>query len=144
MRRFFDRVWNRQFCNRFRKPLILLCAVGVLTLSGLFEQSALAQPVQKGAILHDMQPIIGYNIDFGMDIARVEQTIEHYGEEIRDVVEQALRNNVNNPESKDTAQNTYQRQSAMNDLLPERRSSAFSTEDLRKLKNTEHPRDRLK
>ena len=79
-----------------------------------------------------------------MDIARVEQTIEHYGEEIRDVVEQALRNNVNNPESKDTAQNTYQRQSTMNDLLPERRSTAFSTEDLRNLKNTEHPRERLR
>ncbi|MEL6902454.1 MAG: hypothetical protein AAFP07_16010, partial [Cyanobacteria bacterium J06606_4] len=106
--------------------------VVVLTLSGLFEQSVIAQP------------IIAYNIDFGMDLARVEQTIEHYGEEIRDVVEQALRNNVNNPDSKNTAQNTYKRQSALNELLPERRSSAFSRDDLVNLKKTEHPRDRLR
>ena len=141
MRDFFDGLWGR-----FRAPLIVLCTVSVLMLNGLFVPSALAQPVQKEgvAFLQNAQPVIGYNIDFGMDLARVEQTIEHYGEEIRDVVEQALRNNVNHPESKDTAQNTYQRQSAMNDLLPERRSSAFSTEDLKNLKKTEHPRDRLK
>lgn len=90
------------------------------------------------------QPVIAYNIDFGMDLARVERTIEHYGEEIREVVEQALMNNENHPESKDTAKNSYQRQSALNDLLPKKRSSAFSKDDLTKLRKTEHPRDRLR
>ncbi|MEL6603552.1 MAG: hypothetical protein AAFP20_10055 [Cyanobacteria bacterium J06614_10] len=127
MNRFFDK-----FGKRVGQSVVLVCLVVGLTLSGLFEQSAIAQP------------IIAYNIDFGMDLARVEQTIEHYGEEIRDVVEQALRNNVNNPDSKNTAQNTYKRQSALNELLPERRSSAFSRDDLVNLKKTEHPRDRLR
>lgn len=97
-----------------------------------------------GAVLSTQQPVVAYNIDFGMDLARAEQTIEHYGEEIRGIVEQALRNNENNPESKSTAKNSYQRQSALNEVLPEARSSAFSKDDLTKLKKTEHPRDRLR
>ncbi|MEO1636905.1 MAG: hypothetical protein AAFS04_17700 [Cyanobacteria bacterium J06631_9] len=134
MNEFFSR-----FGSGIRQSLALVCLVAVLTL-GMFEQRALAQPFQDAIA----QPIVAYNIDFGMDLARVEQTIEHYGEEIREVVEQALRNNVNNPESKETAQNTYQRESALNDVLPEKRSSAFSKDDLTNLRNTKHPRDILK
>lgn len=90
------------------------------------------------------QPVVAYNIDFGMDLARIEQTIEHYGEEIREVVEQALLNNENHPESKDTAKNSYQRVSVLNDILPEKRSSAFSKDDLTNLRKTKHPRELLK
>ncbi|MEO1620396.1 MAG: hypothetical protein AAFU53_05100, partial [Cyanobacteria bacterium J06632_3] len=99
---------------------------------------------QSDMRLAAMQPIVAYNIDFGMDLARVDQTIEYYGEEMRGVVEQALRNNVNHPNSKDTAENSYQRQTALNELLPERRSSAFSKEELTNLKKIEHPRERLR
>lgn len=96
------------------------------------------------ADLSIQQPVVAYNIDFGMDLARIEQTIEHYGEEIREVVEQALLNNENHPESKDTAKNSYQRVSVMNDLLPEKRNSAFSKDDLTNLRKTKHPRELLK
>ncbi|MEL6470991.1 MAG: hypothetical protein AAFQ74_14780 [Cyanobacteria bacterium J06623_4] len=133
MKRFFD-----GFGSWLKQWVMLLCLVAVFLLGGVLEQSVIASPTPN------TQPVVAYNIDFGMDLARVEQTIEHYGEEIRDVVEQALRNNVNNPDSKNTAQNTYKRQSALNELLPERRSSAFSKDDLVNLKKTEHPRERLR
>ncbi len=108
--------------------------------------NAAAAPYSTGVVarLQTAQPLVAYNIDYGMDLARVERTIEHYGEKIRDVVEQALRNNENHPESKDTARNSYRRESALNDVLPERRNSAFSKNDLSNLRQTEHPRDRLK
>ena len=131
------------FCRRIKGWADLTVAVAavlvvLLVAEGAWAEGAIASP------LTSTQPVVAYNIDFGMDIARIEQTIEHYGEEIREVVEQALMNNVNHPESKDTAENTYQRKTALNDLLPERRSSAFSTDDLIDLKKTEHPRDRLR
>ncbi len=113
---------------------VLLVFVSALGFGGSAE--AVGYPTQ--------QPVVAYNIDFGMDLARAEQTIEHYGEEIREVVERALLNNENHPERNDTAKNSYQRQSAFNDLLPERRNSAFSKDDLTRLKKTEHPRDRLR
>ena len=122
-------------CSR----LIALASVLLVFMS----VSGLDGPAIAGG-LPTQQPVIAYNIDFGMDLARVEQTIEHYGEEIREVVEQALMNNENHPESKDTAKNSYQRQSTLNDLLPEKRSGAFSKDDLTNLKKTEHPRDRLR
>ena len=136
------------FGKWLKKSVMLLCLVAGLMFGGVFEQGAMAQPLLRRIAQPfpelTTQPIVAYNIDFGMDLARVDQTIEFYGEEIRDVVEQALRNNVNNPNSKDTAQNTFQRQSSINDLLPERRSSAFSKDDLVNLKKTEHPRERLR
>ncbi|MEL6490749.1 MAG: hypothetical protein ABG776_17795 [Cyanobacteria bacterium J06555_13] len=123
------------FFNRFgsgvRQSLVLVCLVALLTL-GMFAQRAIAQP------------IIAYNIDFEMDSATAEQTIEYYGEEIREFVEQALRNNQNHPERKSTAKNSYQRESALNDLLPEARSSAFSKETLSDLRKTKNPKDVLK
>jgi len=129
--------WMRERMGNLVRCWVVSMLVVFLTVLG-FGGSAVA------AGLSIQQPVVAYNIDFGMDLARVEQTIEHYGEEIREVVEQALMNNVNNPDSKDTAKNSYQRESALNDLLPERRSSAFSKDDLTQLKKTEHPRERLR
>lgn len=130
----------KEFLGRFRLSGLLLCMVVSLMMTGLFAQSAVALPLRS----HTLQPIIAYNIDFGMDLARAEQTIEYYGEEIREIVEKALRNNENNPERKETAQNSYRRESVLNDLLPEARSSAFSESDLVQMKKTDHPRDRLR
>ena len=87
---------------------------------------------------------IAYSIDYEMDQARGEKTIEYYGESLREIVEQTLRNNDGHPERKETAQNSYRRQSFLNDLLPEKRSSAFDKDKLMKLRKTEHPKDRLR
>lgn len=97
-----------------------------------------AAPLPKTA------PIVAYNIDFDMDSATAEKTIEYYGEELRELVEQALRNNQNHPERKSTAKNSYQRESVLNDLLPEARSSAFSKETLSDLRKTKNPKDVLR
>ena len=87
---------------------------------------------------------IAYSIDYEMDQARGEKTIEYYGESLRDIVEQTLRNNDAHPESKETARNSYKRQSFLNDLLPEKRSSAFDKDQLMQLRKTQHPKDRLR
>lgn len=79
--------------------------------------------------------LIAYNVDLEMDKARKEKTVEHYGEPIRDVVEQATQNNENRPDSKPTAENTYQRESRLNDILPERVGKHFSQEDLQNMEN---------
>ena len=92
------------------------------------------------------QNLIAYSLDFGMDRARADQTIEHYGEPVRDVVEQTLRNNTNHPDSKETAENSYGRKSFLNNLLPERHSlgKEFSQDDFSGMRKIEHPRDILK
>lgn len=92
---------------------------------------------------------LAYSIDYGLDQARGETTIEFYGDEfqgesLREIVEQTLRNNDNHPDRKETAQNSYKRQSFLNDVLPEKRSTAFSKDTLMKLRKTEHPKERLK
>lgn len=79
--------------------------------------------------------LIAYDIDFEMDQARKEKTIEHYGEGIRDVVEDATDNNVNNPDSKETAKNSYERESQLNDVLPKQIGQDFSKADLSDLEN---------
>ncbi|MBE9062656.1 hypothetical protein [cf. Phormidesmis sp. LEGE 11477] len=73
---------------------------------------------------------LAYNVDLDMDEARAEKTIEHYGEPVRDIVEDALDNNVNNPDSKPTAENTYERESPLSDILPEKIGEKFSKDDL--------------
>ncbi len=78
---------------------------------------------------------IAYNVDLEMDKARKEKTVEHYGEPIRDIVEQATQNNENKPDSKPTAENTYQRESWLNEVLPERIGKHFSQEDLQNMEN---------
>ncbi len=101
-------------------------------------------PSALAANLPATQTLLAYNIDMGMDEARGEKTIEYHGEDLREIVEQTLRNNVNHPESKDTAKNSYKRESALNNILPEKRSSAFSKKELSKLRETKHPKDILK
>jgi len=98
---------------------------------------------------HD-STLLAYDIDYGMDQARGEQTLEYYadnedfGDKLRDIIEQTLRNNVNHPDSKSTAKNSYKRESTLNDLLPEKRSSAFSKDDLSKLRKTQNPKELLR
>lgn len=91
------------------------------------------------------QSLIAYSLDYEMDRARADQTIEHYGEPVREVVEETLRNNVNHPDSKATAENSYKRKSFLNDLLPNRNSvgKKFSQDDFSGMRKIEHPRDVL-
>lgn len=79
--------------------------------------------------------LLAYDIDLQMDKARMEKTVEHYGEPIRDIVQQATENNENNPEHKSTAKNTYERESPLNDVLPERVGKDFSQKDLEDMEN---------
>ncbi len=74
--------------------------------------------------------LVAYSVDYEMDKARAEKTVEHYGEPIRDIVEDALENNEENPNSKSTAQNTYQRESPLNDVLPKKIGDSFSQKEL--------------
>lgn len=85
--------------------------------------------------------LLAYSVDYEMDKARVEKTVDHYGEPIRDVIEQAVENNENNPNSKETAENSYQRESALNEVLPERNSlgEKFSKEDFSGMRKTSDP-----
>ncbi|MEM8502828.1 MAG: hypothetical protein AAF716_06705 [Cyanobacteria bacterium P01_D01_bin.1] len=85
--------------------------------------------------------VIAYSVDYEMDKARVEKTIEHYGEPVRPIVEQAIKNNENNPDSKGTAENTYQRESPLNLLLPEQLGDSFSKEDLLEMSGTDDPNE---
>ena len=75
--------------------------------------------------------LLAYDVDLQMDKARVEKTIEHYGEPVRDIVEQAHKNNKNNPERKSTAENTYERETALNEALPEKIGKDFSKQELK-------------
>ena len=79
--------------------------------------------------------LIAYDIDLEMDKAREEKTVEHYGEGIRDIVKDATDNNVNAPDSKETAENSYERESKLNDVLPKRIGQDFSQEDLADMEN---------
>ena len=74
--------------------------------------------------------LVAYSVDYEMDKARAEKTVEHYGEPIRDIVEGALENNEENPNSKPTAQNSYQRESPLNDVLPKKIGDSFSQKEL--------------
>ena len=99
-----------------------------------------------GLTFSDARPLLGYSLDYDMDRATGDKTIEYYGEPVRDAVEQAMRNNVNHPERKETAQNSYGRKSFLNDLLPDRNSKEkrFSQDDFSKMRKTANPNDRLK
>jgi len=85
---------------------------------------------------------IAYSVDYETDKARGEKTVEHYGEEMRPIVQQAIKNNEENPDSKSTADNSYKRESPLNELLPERLGKDFSTTDLLEMRDTEDPKDR--
>lgn len=89
------------------------------------------------ALGYDASTLVAYNIDLEMDKAREEKTVEHYGEGIRDIVESATENNVNNPDSKPTAQSTYERESALNDELPTQIGKDFSQKDLANMESSD-------
>lgn len=82
---------------------------------------------------------MAYNIDYGMDQARGAKTIEYYGEPVREIVEQTMKNNVNHPQPKATSQNSYKRESKLNNVLPERRGKAFSLEKFLSMRATSNP-----
>ena len=92
------------------------------------------------------QVLIAYSVDYEMDKARVEKTVDHYGEPVRDVAEQALKNNENNPNRKETAENSYERESFWNKILPRRHSlgQAFSEEDFAGMRKTSDPGEGLR
>ncbi|MGC1308700.1 MAG: hypothetical protein WA885_15855 [Phormidesmis sp.] len=94
------------------------------------------------AIIPAAGSAIAYSVDYEMDKARGEKTVEHYGEPVRPIVEQAIKNNENNPNSKSTAENSYKRESPLNDLLPERLGQFFSKDDLLEMRNTDDPTSR--
>ena len=73
---------------------------------------------------------VAYDVDYEMDQARVEKTIEHYGEQMKPIVEQAIKNNEENPESKATAENSYEREGLLNEQLPESVGETFSKKEL--------------
>lgn len=129
--------------NRLRRGL-LLSLVAVVLSAALGTGAAIASPSET--LLGSSQTLIAYSLDYEMDRARGDQTIEHYGESVREPVEQALRNNVNHPESKDTAENSYGRRSFLNNLLPQRHSvgKEFSQDDFSSMRKIVHPKDVLK
>ena len=120
--------------------VIFVAAIGVGGLSASAESAA------QDWIVQNPQTLVAYSLDYEMDRARGDQTIEHYGEAVREPVEQALKNNVNNPESKDTAENSYGRKSFWNNLLPNRHSAGkkFSQDDFSSMRKIVHPKDVLK
>ncbi len=109
-----------------------ICA-GVVGL--LLMVSLLVLPGWRAAT--ESPTLLAYNIDQEMDQARKEKTVEHYGEGIRDIVEDATENNVNNPNSKPTAESTYERESPLNDVLPKQIGKDFSEEDLADMENSD-------
>jgi hypothetical protein len=84
-----------------------------------------------------LHTLVAYNIDLEMDKAREEKTVEHYGEGIRDIVKDANTNNVNNPDSKPTAKNTYKRENSLIDALPNQIGKDFSKEDLAHMEHSD-------
>lgn len=117
---------------------------------GAFASNASDTFLASTSLPSDTNTLLAYNIDYGMDQARGEQTLEYYeddedfGDKLREIIERTLRNNENHPESKETAKNSYKRESALNNILPEKRSSAFSKDDLSKLRKTQNPKDLLR
>jgi hypothetical protein len=139
--------------GQLMRLVVITISIGVVTF-GIADGSAvfgggaaITQPL-SGRGSFSSTPLLAYSIDYGMDQARGEKTIEYYaemyGESLRDLIEQTLRNNEDHPDSKPTAQNTFRRESFFNDLLPKQRSTAFSKEDLLKLRTTENPREKLR
>lgn len=94
-------------------------------------------PMPASAIATSSNRLLAYNIDIDMDKAREEKTVDHYGESIRDIVQSANENNVNNPDSKDDAKTTYRRESKLNDLLPEDWNGDFQQKELEDMENSD-------
>ena len=54
---------------------------------------------------------------------------------MKPIVQQAMKNNEDNPNHKSTAENTYQRESPLNDVLPKKMGKSFSEDDLADMTN---------
>lgn len=110
------------------------------TLTNTLLKVAVMMTVVFGLVITSfVDGAMAYNIDYGMDQARGAKTIEYYGEPVREIVEQTMKNNVNHPEPKPTSQNSYQRESKLNTLLPERRGEAFSLDRFLSMRETSNP-----
>ena len=118
---------NNQRITRLIVSLLfaLVVAIGIIASSRYVISITTGDPVKKAP-----DNWVAYSIDYEMDKARAEKTVEHYGEGMRPFVKKALKNNEENPNRKPTAENTYQRESPLNELLPERIGKTFSKTDL--------------
>lgn len=131
LQRMMTRVGAWLGSNGLLKIFVGSLVLAVVLVGGVATDrvGAIAEPVREVAPL-TTHTLIAYNVDLEMDKARVEKTVEHYGEPIRDIVEKAAQNNENAPDSKSTAENSYERESPLNDVLPERVGKKFSQSDL--------------
>ena len=143
--------WN--FKHWLNIAVVTTFLIGMAVFSsapGAFASNASGTFLASTSLPSNTNTLLAYNIDYGMDQARGEQTLEYYeddedfGDKLREIIERTLRNNENHPESKETAKNSYKRESALNDILPEKRSSAFTKDDLSKLRKTQNPKDLLR
>ena len=117
-----------------KQSLIKHVCAGAASL--LLMVSLLVLPAWKAIAIAAPPTLLAYNIDQEMDQARKEKTVEHYGEGIRDIVEDATENNVNNPNKKSTAESTYKRENPLIDVLPKQIGKDFSQEDLADMENS--------
>lgn len=125
-------IFSSTFAKLSRAKWLCTTAAALLMLSAL-----VLSPAEKALYSPEASAIIAYDIDYEMDEARKEKTIEHYGEGIRDIVEDATANNVNNPESKPTAENSYEREGPLNDVLPKQIGKDFSKKELANMENSD-------
>lgn len=83
--------------------LLLWSFVSVVVLTGLFWP-----PVSQAAIASDQTaPTLAYRIDWDKDKARQEKTVEHYGEGVRPIVEDAQKNNAEHPQNQAVPEEEY-------------------------------------
>lgn len=128
---------SRQRITRLILTLLFTLAVGI----GIFASSRYVISITSSKTTSSEttsgEPVkkapdnwVAYSVDYEMDKARAEKTVEHYGEGVRPFVRKALKNNEENPNRKPTAENSYQRESPLNELLPERIGKTFSQTEL--------------
>ncbi|MEO0455558.1 MAG: hypothetical protein AAF152_03115 [Cyanobacteria bacterium P01_A01_bin.114] len=128
---------------RFSGGLNLYCLLnGLMTVMILLVTAfasvvppVLALPAKAAMPAASVQ--VAYNVDLEMDKARIEKTVEKQGESMREIVQSAHRNNENHPSSKPTAENTYERESLLNEHLPDELGEDFSKRELKTMKRAE-------
>jgi len=123
---------SRQRITRLILTLLFALAVGIGIVSGSRYVISITsgEPVKKTP-----DNWVAYSVDYEMDKARAQKTVKHYGEGLRPFVKEVLKNNEENPNRKPTAENTYQRESPLNELLPERIRKTFSKTELLEMKD---------
>ncbi|MGB7084939.1 MAG: hypothetical protein WBD47_05265 [Phormidesmis sp.] len=139
------RQYSDQLLGQLPGPLLGLTVAVILSVGFALSCSPLGNTISSSlraqAIAPENSVLIAYSVDYEMDKARVEKTVEHYGESVQPMVEQAIKNNEDNPSSKDTAENSYKRESPLNDLLPESWGQSFDQADLSDMRSTDNPRE---